>query len=124
MLGAVANINHPACFKMAVADVEIAVIAIDRDAASAELTTVERVVVVIELQKGYASLAILKQAVFEGGFGERLALVGMIFQDGSIGKAPERQVPVSDLCLKTLGRLVMESHASLASPIQFETDES
>ena len=123
MLGPVANVHHPAPFKMAVADVEVAVIAIDRDAASAELAAIERVVVVVELQEGDAPFAVLEQAVLEGGFRERLPLVRMIFQDGGIGETPKRQMPVRDLGLKALGGLVVKSHAGFALTIQFEADE-
>ncbi len=124
MLGAVANVHHPAAFKMAVADVEVAVVTIDRHTAFPEVAAIERVIVVVELQEGDAPFAILEQAVFESGFRERLTLVGMVFQDRRIGEATKRQMPVGDLGLKPLGGLVMESHAGLASTIQFHADKS
>jgi hypothetical protein len=58
---------------MAVTDVEVAVVAIDRNAAPPELTTIESEVVVVELQEGGTAIAIFEEAVFEGGFRERLA---------------------------------------------------
>ena len=124
MLGVVANIHDSALFEMAVADVKVAMITIDSDATTAELTAVEREVVVVELQEGDAAFAVFEQAIFERGLRERLALVGMVFQDGGIGEAPKRQMPVRDFRLKALGGLVMESHTGFASTIQFKADES
>src|SRR5512139_662212 len=124
MLGPVANVHHPALFKMAVADVEIAVVAIDGDATTPELTAIEREVVIVELQESNAPFAILEQAVLEGGFRERLAFVGMVLQDRGIGEAPKRQMPVRDLSLKSLSSLIMKSHAGPASTIEVQADKS
>ena len=74
MLGPVANVHHPAPFKMAVADVEIAVVTIDADATAPELTAVEREIVIVELQESDAPFAILEQAILEGGLGQRAAV--------------------------------------------------
>jgi hypothetical protein len=124
MLGPVANVHHPAPFEMAVADVKVAVVTIDRDAATPEFTAIKGEVVVVELQEGDTPLAILKEAVFESGFRQRLALAAMVFQDGGIGETPKRQMAVRNLGLKTLGGLVMESHAGYPPAIQFQADKS
>lgn len=99
-------------------------IAIGRHRKSAELRAIERVVVVIELQEGHASLAVFEKTVFEGSFRECLALVGMVFQDRGIGKAPKCQLPMDNFRLKSLRGLVVESHPGFASSIQFKTDKS
>ena len=124
MLGSVANVHHPAAGEMAIADVKITMITINRDATSPKLTAIEGKIIVVELQEGHASFAIFEQAVFKGGFRERLALVGMAFQDRGIGEAPKRQMPVRDFRLKALGGLIVESHPGFASAIQFKADKS
>ena len=67
MFGQVPDVHHPASFKMAIADVEIAVGTIDRYCTISELTAVECEIVVIKLQERDASFTILEEAVFKGG---------------------------------------------------------
>jgi hypothetical protein len=109
---------------MAVADVEITMIAVDGDTASPELTTIEREVIVVELLEGYAPSAIFKQAVLEGSFRERLTFIGVVFQDCGIGETAKCQMPVGNFSLKALSCPVMEPRPGLATTIQFEANES
>ena len=124
MLGPVTNVHHPALFKMAIADVKVSMVAIDADTASPEFTAVEREVVVVELQEGDAASAVFEQAVFERGFCQRLAFVRMGFEDGGIGEAPKCQMPMRDLGLKSLRRLIVKSNAGFAATVHFKTDKS
>ena len=124
MLGAVADVHDSAFFKMTIADVKVAMVTVDGDAATPELTAIESEVVVIELQESYAPFAVFKQAVFERGLRERMAFVGVLFQNGGIGETSKRQVAVRDLRLKTLGGLIVKSDAGFASTLQFKAYES
>ena len=58
MFGQVADVRHPASFKMAITNVEIAVGTIDRDTTIAELTAVECEIVVVKLQERDAPFTI------------------------------------------------------------------
>ena len=124
MLGPVANVRDSAPFKMTVADVKVAMITIDGDATTPELTAIEREVVVIELQESDAPFTLVEQAVFERGLRQRVTLVGVGLQDGGISETPKRQMPVRDFSLKALGGLIVESHTGFAPTVQFEADES
>ena len=57
MFGGVQDIHEAAAFKVAVPDVEVAVDALDRRVAAAELAAVEGVVVVVELRADHAPAA-------------------------------------------------------------------
>lgn len=48
----------------------------------------------------------------------------MVFQNGGVREAAEPEMPVGDFSLEALRRLVMEAHASFASAVEFEADES
>ena len=58
MLGMVADVGYTAALEMAVAHVKVAMRTIDRDATATELTTVECVVIVVELEESDAAFAL------------------------------------------------------------------
>src|SRR5207248_10818234 len=99
VFGGVQDIHVPASFKVAVPDVEVAVDALDRRVAAAELAAVEGVVVVVELREGHAPPALLEKAVLEGGLRQRLR-AGGVLQDTGIREAAEGEMAVRDLRLE------------------------
>ena len=106
------NIHIKAFLEMALSGIEIAMHALDTNAAMAELTAVKGVIVVVELDEGYPTSTVLKEAVFEEGFSKGI-LILRLRKDAGICEIAESQVLMVHFSLKAIMGIMVKAYACL-----------
>ena len=100
-----------ALLEMAVPSIEVAVVALDADMTKAKFTSVECVVIVIELHKGHSALAVLEQTAFKERFSQSKFIV-RFGEDTSIGEVPKSQILMTHFSFKAPVGVMMEAYGS------------
>lgn len=121
MLGVQQQVHHGAAPEVAVANVGVAVVALDADAAAAKLAALEGPVVLVELQDRGPAPAVLEPAVLHQRLGGGLVATG-IDQQTSVGAIDEGHVLVADFRDEAGAVHVAPADAGPPAPVEDHAD--
>jgi hypothetical protein len=117
------NVHVTALLEMAFSSIEIAMHALDTNAAVAELTAIKGVIVVIKLNEGYSTPTVLKEAILKERFCKGI-LILRLCKNAGIGKIAKSQMLMAYFSLKAPVRIMVKAYACLIFAIKLQSHKA